>query len=140
MELLAPRAPDPRLRGRRVLVVDDDPLVGAVTAEYLKASGQAVDVVQNGLDAVARCRAERFDLVVTDQGMPDINGCELAGLVKAVAPRMLVVVLSGAGDPDRSSRGPTEAVDATLDKPLTMGALQTVLRRLNRRVSEARAA
>lgn len=131
---------EPLPRGWRVLVVDDDPLVGQVTAEYVKASGQHPELVRNGLDAVARCRTHRYDLVVTDRGMPDINGLELAGFVKAASPRTPVLLLSGVGDPDGAAGAPSEGVDAALDKPLSMPALQAVLRKLNRGQAEAHTA
>lgn len=116
--------------GWRVLVVDADPLVGMVTGEYVRASGLAVEVVRNSLDALARCRTRRFDLVVAEQAMSDVNGPDLAALIKKLSPSTATVILSGAGDLEAPTDVAPDTIDARLDKPLTMGAFQSVLRQL----------
>ncbi|MFO0774682.1 MAG: ATP-binding protein [Nitrospiraceae bacterium] len=122
--------------GWRVLVVDDDLLVGSVTEEYVKASGLAVELVPNSLDALARLRTRPFNLVIADQAMPDVNGSDLALLTKKLSPNTAVVILSGANNPEPLIGELEGAIDARLEKPLTMSALQSVLRTLAQRAAE----
>ncbi len=126
--------------GWHVLVVDDDKLAGRVTAEYVRSAGHHVGLVQNGLDAMAQCQTMRFDMLITDLGMPDINGRQLAGMVKKLAPAIQVVMVSGAGDGYDQTAPPSQDIDFALDKPVTMADLQTVFRRAAQRLPPSQAA
>ena len=110
----------------QILVVDDDPLVGRVTGEYLRVAGHQVDVVPSAAEAVKRFNPERVHLVVTDHGMPNMTGRQLAEVIKQVSPETPVVLLTG-GDEIEVNEPASSAVDAELCKPLTMAALQRTL-------------
>jgi CheY-like chemotaxis protein len=110
----------------QILVVDDDPLVGRVTGEYLRVAGHRVDVVTSAAEAVKRFNPERVHLVVTDHGMPNMTGRQLAEVIKQVSPETPVVLLTG-GDEIDAKETASSAVDAELSKPLTMAALQRTL-------------
>jgi signal transduction histidine kinase len=85
----------------QVLVVDDDPLVGRVTGEYLRVAGHSVEVVGSAAEAIKRFNPERVHLVVTDHGMPHMTGRQLAGVIKKVSPDTPVLLLTG-GDQTRA--------------------------------------
>ena len=110
----------------QILVVDDDPLVGRVTGEYLRVAGHQVDVVTSAAEAVKRFNPERVHLVVTDHGMPHMTGRQLAEVIKRVSPETPVVLLTG-GDEIEVTETASPSVDAELSKPLTMAALQRTL-------------
>jgi signal transduction histidine kinase len=110
----------------RILVVDDDPLVGRVTGEYLRVAGHEVEVVTSAAEAVKRFNPERVHLVVTDHGMPHMTGRQLAEVIKQVSPQTPVVLLTG-GDEIEVQETASTAVDAEVSKPLTMAALQRTL-------------
>ena len=110
----------------QILVVDDDPLVGRVTGEYLRVAGHQVEVVTSAAEAVKRFNPERVHLVVTDHGMPHMTGRQLAEVIKRVSPKTPVVLLTG-GDEIEAQETASTAVDAELSKPLTMAALQRTL-------------
>lgn len=74
--LAAPSA-DAGGRGGRVLVVDDEPEVAELYVEILRREGIDVTPVSSGREALERLRRERFDLVVSDLRMPDVDGPEL---------------------------------------------------------------
>ncbi|ULA61132.1 MAG: Histidine kinase [Nitrospira sp.] len=114
----------------RVLVVDDDPLVGRVTGEYLRVAGHQVEVVTSATEAVKRFNPERVHLVVTDHGMPHMTGRQLAEVIKQVSPETPVVLLTG-GDEIEVTETASSAIDAELCKPLTMAALQRTLSTLS---------
>ncbi|MCW5793180.1 MAG: response regulator [Nitrospira sp.] len=110
----------------QILVVDDDPLVGRVTGEYLRVAGHQVEVVTSAAEAVKRFNPERVHLVVTDHGMPNMTGRQLAEVIKQVSQDTPVVLLTG-GDEIEVTETASQAVDAELSKPLTMAALQRTL-------------
>ena len=90
----AARRPKPPPLPRRVLLVEDEPLVRMITADALADLG--FDVLEVGTAAAALERLQPApDLMVTDLGLPDIDGLELVAQVRALLPNLPVVVASG---------------------------------------------
>ncbi len=110
-----------------VLVVDDDPLVGRVTTEYLTAMGYTAETAANGPEALKVFSPERFGLVMTDQGMPGMSGDRLAHAIKKRSPTTPVIMLTGAGQMADGEAPQWEAVDVHVNKPLTMDSLRHAL-------------
>ena len=127
-----PELPDDAARApRRVLVVDDDPVPRQMVAESLMSDGHVVETATNGRQAFERFARGRFDVVVTDRAMPEMNGVELAAAIVDLArARPGVIMLSGfghhAGPPDELPPG----VDVVLAKPVALEQLRQALRRL----------
>ncbi|MGQ9524901.1 MAG: response regulator [Armatimonadota bacterium] len=101
----------------RVLVVDDDELVRSVVSEMLRTAGHQVEAVAGPHEALELFASDRFDLVLTDESMPDMLGSELAAEIKSRRPHTMVVLLTGWGS------GPSDAsipgvVDMILSKPV----------------------
>jgi CheY-like chemotaxis protein len=95
IDLSATRAASARsLEGRRILVVDDDSAVRDSIAEVLRAEGANVVEAANGRDAVERLRKERFDLVLSDVVMPEMDGYELFQTARREAPETPVVLMT----------------------------------------------
>jgi PAS domain S-box-containing protein len=82
------------LEGRRILVVDDDSAVRESIAEILRAEGSVVAEVANGREAIERLRKERFDLVLSDVVMPEMDGYELFQAARREAPETPVVLMT----------------------------------------------
>ncbi|MEX2204852.1 MAG: response regulator [Myxococcota bacterium] len=82
------------LGGRRVLVVDDDAGVRDSVSEILRADGAVVTVVGNGREAIERMRRERFDVVLSDVVMPEMDGYELFQAARREAPDTPVVLMT----------------------------------------------
>lgn len=81
----------------RVLVVEDDPDLRELWRQVLERAGFAVETSASGRDAAPRCRAERFDLVLTDIVMPDMDGFELLQQLARDVPTTAVIAISGGG-------------------------------------------
>ncbi len=113
-------APDVAGRGRRVLVVDDEPPILMAVDEVLRAHGFVVDVAQDGVAALATLEATggRYDLVLTDLNMPRMGGHELLGRLSEAGTLAPVVLMSGVGD-----RTSAEVVAGFLTKPFTTAEL-----------------
>ena len=111
----------------RLLVVDDEPAVREVVTEYLAADGHHVETATNGREGLEKFLAGRFDVVVTDQGMPEMSGDQLAAAIKRVAPNISVILLTGFGDIMKAAGDQPVDVDTILTKPVTVSALRQAL-------------
>jgi len=92
-----PPAGQERERQGRILLVDNEPQVLAVLCEMLVEAGHAVTPVIGGADAVATFSPGKFDLVLSNLGMPGLNGWEVAKHVRAQDPNVPVVFVTGWG-------------------------------------------
>jgi two-component system, cell cycle sensor histidine kinase and response regulator CckA len=85
-----------RSRGECVLVVEDNPLVRAVTCRTLTAAGYQVVEAATAEDALReKARGEPIELVVTDVVLPGLNGRELAGRLQSERPGLKILFVSG---------------------------------------------
>ena len=106
------------VRSLRCLVVDDEATVRTVLADILTGAGHEVIEVDDGAEAIARFRAEPFDIVVTDLAMPRVSGWQVARAVKHVAPAVPVFLVTGFGVELSAEERRANGVDAVLVKPL----------------------
>lgn len=104
---------------KRILVVDDDPVVGRSFDRVLSGKGYAVITVANGPDALDRLAREDYDAVFTDIKMPGMNGIEVAARVKAARPWLPVVIVTGYGSDANEAKAKEAGVDTFLRKPLS---------------------
>jgi signal transduction histidine kinase/ActR/RegA family two-component response regulator len=115
-----------------ILVVDDDPLVLRSMREVLTADGHVVitaDGGQKGLDAFneAIAAARPLDVVITDLGMPRVDGRQVARSVKSARPSLPVILLTGWGERLRAEDQTPAHVDYVLSKPARLGELRATL-------------
>jgi signal transduction histidine kinase/ActR/RegA family two-component response regulator len=87
-------------RGRhaKILVVDDDHDVRTVTSDTIHELGYMAVTVASAEEAIAKLRAERFDLLITDVAMPGTDGVELARQARAIDERLPILFSSGYAD------------------------------------------
>jgi CheY-like chemotaxis protein len=104
---------------RKILVVDDDPVVGKSFSRVLSDKGYVVVAAEDGFDALAKLQAEKYDLVFTDIRMPGMDGLEVAEQVKASQPWTPVVVVTGYGTAANEERARAAGVSDFLRKPLS---------------------
>jgi signal transduction histidine kinase/putative methionine-R-sulfoxide reductase with GAF domain len=108
-----------------ILVIDDEADVRELLTEVLTGRGHTVTVAAGGREGLARFETGRFDLVLTDLGMPDFNGWEVARVVKAARSDTPVLLLTGWADPvDSSEEG---RVDGIVRKPFDLNRLAAVI-------------
>ncbi len=119
-------------RPLNLLVVDDDPLVAQSLLHVLSHAGHTVttaDGGQEGIDAFAAAtkQARPFDVVMTDLGMPYVDGRAVAAAVKAMSPRTPVLLLTGWGQRLSTEQTVPEHVDRLLSKPPKLAELSAAL-------------
>jgi signal transduction histidine kinase len=118
----APSGPRPA----RVLVVDDEPMVRTVTAKLLRLRGHTVEEADGGPEALGLLEHAPFDVLVTDLSMPEMSGRELAFRVRQHRPGIPIILLTG----DTDAHEGNEHIDAVVQKPFKLDALEEVIQRL----------
>ena len=105
---------------KRVLVVDDDEICRCVTAEILAGLGLRVHVAPNAEHALALAKDIRFDLILLDMHMPDVDGKQLAGILlnNGSADKDALFILTGAEDATDSETTPNGLSLRVIRKPL----------------------
>jgi CheY-like chemotaxis protein len=103
----------------KVLVVDDDPVVGKSFNRVLSDKGYVVITAGNAQEALTKLQEAKYDVVFTDIKMPGMDGIELAERVKASHPWTPVVIVTGYGTTANEERAKAAGVSAFLRKPLS---------------------
>lgn len=104
---------------RKVLVVDDDPVVRMSFDRVLSGKGYAVITAENGAEALRKLKDGKYDAVYTDIRMPGMSGLEVAEQVRAQKPWTPVVIITGYGTAAAEARAKAAGVSAFLHKPLS---------------------
>ena len=104
---------------RKVLVVDDDPIVRKSFDRVLSGKGYAVITAESGEEAMRKLADEKYDVVYTDIRMPGMSGLDVAEQLKAKQPWTPVVIITGYGSEDAEARAKAAGVSSFLHKPLS---------------------
>lgn len=119
---------------RRILLVDDQPEVRSMLAEALTAKGHEVEQAASGRQALERLSAgEATDLVLSDLGMPDMTGWDVAEAVGRQWPGLPVGLITGWGARSEGTLDQRRSVAFVLAKPFTIEALLAAIARTPRR-------
>jgi GAF domain-containing protein len=114
-----------RERVGSVLIIDDEAAVRELVSEVLMAHGHRITVAAGGREGLARFETGRYDIVLTDLGMPDLNGWEVARAIKSADASIPVLLLTGwadAVDPSAAS-----LVNGILRKPFDVRDLSAAV-------------
>lgn len=113
----------------KVLIVDDTKTLRSVIQVYLVGQGWEFVEAQNGSEGLAKARAARPDLVISDVGMPVMDGFELCAAIRAdpVLRQTPVVLLTMLGDETSRQRGLLVGADAFLTKPVGPAELKQTI-------------
>jgi signal transduction histidine kinase len=122
-------SPEEHLLGTslRILTVDDEPVSRDVLFRYLSADGHIVTMANGPKDAFQRMEEQSFDLVITDQAMPEMNGTELALSIKHYAPNQPIILLTGSGEVQFDSVSPPPYLDRIVTKPFSQSDLRNAI-------------
>ena len=123
---------------RIMLVEDDRPLAEALTT-LLVAAGYAVDTVHDGSSAEALGAVERFDLVILDLNLPEMDGLSVLRALRARSDAAAVMILTARGAPEDRVRGLNLGADDYLTKPFDVAEFEARVRSLLRRQAGLRA-
>jgi signal transduction histidine kinase len=113
----------------RILIIDDEPVVLKSLSEAMREEGHATEPVSDAREAIARFKADSrgFDVVITDLGMPHLDGHGVAKAVKEFSPTTPVILLTGWGKAMRDEGDEPRYVDQVLGKPPKLREIRAVL-------------
>ena len=114
----------------RILVIDDEEGIRVSLYTALHREGHFVAVAGSGEEGLRLFGISKFDVVLTDLGMPGMSGWQVAQAVKRLRPRTPVILLTGWGATLSEEERQRPEVDAILAKPVTAKAILQVLGRL----------
>jgi DNA-binding NtrC family response regulator len=117
----------------RILVVDDEPAQRELVAGFLRKHGFDVVEAGGGREAVARFKQEAFDLVLTDQRMPDLSGLEVLEAVRSTSPETAVVIITAYGTIETAVSAVKAGAADYLTKPLNLDDLLHRVHRVRER-------
>jgi len=117
----------------RILLVDDDPSVCYLLAKVLSSEGFEPVMCTHPKDALAACENETFKLAFIDIRLPEMNGLDLAAIVKRESPSLEVVFITGHGTLDSAVQAIKVGAYDFLRKPFNISELKLCLRRFQER-------
>jgi PAS domain S-box-containing protein len=110
-----------------VLVVEDEPMVRRIEAEYLTVDGHMVETAADGCEGLSKFRAGKFDLVLVDRAMPEINGDQLTEAIKELNPDMPVILVTGFEKTFGDNHPERRRADLILCKPFSHASLREAI-------------
>ncbi|WP_207485323.1 response regulator transcription factor [Arenibaculum pallidiluteum] len=122
----------------RILLVEDDPLIGDAIRARLTRSGMTVDWLPDGASLEGITELDAFDLMVLDLGLPDRDGLEILREQRAGGHSLPILILSARYEMDTRVRGLDLGADDYLVKPFAMEELMARCRALARRRGDRR--
>jgi DNA-binding response OmpR family regulator len=122
----------------RLLLVEDDARISRFVSKGLQEQSYAVDVVENGNDAVYQVEINDYDVVILDVMIPGMDGFATCRAMRALGKRMPILMLTARDGVDDRIAGLDSGADDYLTKPFEFGELLARLRALLRRPSELR--
>lgn len=111
-----------------ILIVDDDRNVRDALSRWFEIRGFSVETAEDGIDALDKCRARRFDVITLDLEMPRMNGIDALEHIRALQPGVPVAVLTGY--PRDADAAYARGAAKVLVKPMRLTALEEELREL----------
>jgi len=113
----------------RVMIIDDERIVGDMAKMSLEQDGYLVETFLNGESALARLNQERFDVVVTDLKMKGIDGMQVLKAVKALHPETPVIMITAFANLDTAIAALRGEVHDFFPKPVKIKELKASIGR-----------
>lgn len=117
----------------RILLVEDDPMIGEAVRGALDDAAYAADWVRNGLSALTALAAQHYDLVLLDLGLPGLDGSRVLSRLRAQGNQVPLVIMTARDGLDDRLRGLDGGADDYLVKPFEMAELLARMRAVLRR-------
>ena len=113
----------------KVMVVDDEAIVGKRLKPTLERDGYEVEVFGDGEDAIARLRQTDFDIVVTDIRMENVDGLQLLEHIAARSPRTKVIMITGYATVEIAREALLKGAFDFIAKPFKPADLRAVIKK-----------
>ncbi len=118
-----------------ILVIEDEPATRRMLQRLLERDGHFVVTAGNGLEGIdifksALSQQKPFDLVITDYGMPQMSGRDVAKTIKSLSPSTPVIIISGWDSTYSVDTDIRAVADCLLNKPVTNQEIRTAIKRV----------
>ncbi len=111
----------------KILVVDDDVIIGKMVKEFLSKAGFNVKSVYGGAEAIELLRNEEFDLVLCDYVMPGVTGYDVVRSMNVLDKRPKIGIITGWSELLRTKEKEEMNVDFFFKKPFDFSELETFI-------------
>lgn len=119
----------------KILLIEDDLMIGQSLSQFLKGEGYAVNWCQDGKSGSEAIKVETYELVLLDLGLPDISGLEVLNNIRAAKIMTPVLILTARDAIDDRVAGLNAGADDYLVKPFALAELEARVRALLRRTT-----
>ena len=135
------KAPIPTKRSLNILCIDDDEQILEMMKECLSPYTHRVRVASGGKHGIelfrtAILKSEPYEVVITDLGMPDMDGYQVSRAIKAESPHTPIIMMTGGGMMTKEGGETTAAVDVVVAKPPRISELNDLLLRIAKPAQE----
>jgi DNA-binding NtrC family response regulator len=124
----------------RILIVDDEATIRASLLEALAADGYETDAAESGEEALARCHATAYDLLVTDLKLPGVSGLEVLQALRNQGKQTPVIMMTAYGDVDTAVSAMRLGAYDFIPKPFKLTMLRKQVRAALRATAEPQGA
>ena len=114
-------------RKKSILIVDDEVHVRDGLSEILQQEGFHVETAKDGREAISLAVNKRFDLMISDIKMPEMDGLELLDRVQKMNPQMRVIMVTAFGDVQTYLRSMNLGAHEYINKPIRIQELKRVI-------------
>jgi DNA-binding NtrC family response regulator len=127
--------------GRRleILILDDEPLVGWRLKPILQKGGYLVEIFVKPKEALARMQEKKFDIVVTDIRMEELDGLQVLENVRAKSPETKVIMITGYATLEAAREAVTKGAFDFIAKPFRIGTIRNVIMKAAQALENERA-
>jgi DNA-binding NtrC family response regulator len=113
-----------------ILVVDDEEALRTVLGSELESSGYEVSTAADGDEAISVIQNKKFDLVLLDIKMPNVDGFEVLKFIKKNFPKLKVIMLTGFADLKNAIESKKNGAEDFVSKPYDLVDLLTTIERV----------
>jgi DNA-binding response OmpR family regulator len=121
-----------------ILLIDDDPAVQELVTTLLSSAGFTVDLAGDGAMGQRLCASEKYEVIILDLGLPDMDGLNLLRKIRADGITTHVLILTAKDEPEDKVIGLDTGADDYLSKPCVLPELEARVRALLRRKYNAK--
>ena len=118
------------MNGSRIMVIDDENIVGKMIKTVFEQDGYIVETFLDAKPALARLKEEKFDVVITDLKMKDIDGMEVLRIIKKDLPKVKVIMITAFASLDAAVEAFRKSADDFFAKPVKIADLKVCVKKL----------